>query len=375
MKTILMLTTMLYFFFFVSTIAIGSPNGNSPKLNNGKKWEIAYYEGGPYSEYTDTMRTFIDGLIELGWITNNNHPFLNAEIETPYKEWLITNAGKFLSFKKENFYSSNWDPKQRVKSRKEMIAKLQKKEIDFVIAMGTWAGLDLANNEHSVPVMILSTSDPLGAGIIKSENDSGFDHVTARVDPNRYLRQLRMFHRIVNFKKLGIAYEDTEEGRSYSAIKEAKYIAKERGFELITCKINENLPDDEQIKNSCLRCFEILSERTDAIYLTALRCADSNTGEIADFFKKERMPSFSMIGSKWVKEGIMMSISSDSGYTELSRYSADKFGKILNGMKPRSITQLCEDPLEIAINMETIRKTGFDMPLGIIKVATEIYED
>ncbi|HAR32789.1 MAG TPA: hypothetical protein DCR95_01485, partial [Desulfobacter sp.] len=39
---------------------------NAPRLNNGKKWRVSYYEGGPYSEYTDTMRTLVQGLIKIG---------------------------------------------------------------------------------------------------------------------------------------------------------------------------------------------------------------------------------------------------------------------------------------------------------------------
>jgi ABC-type uncharacterized transport system substrate-binding protein len=82
-----------------------------------------------------------------------------------------------------------------------------------------------------------------------------------------------------------------------------------------------------------------------------------------------------MLGSKWVKGGILMSISSDSGYAGLGGYNADKFGKILNGTKPRNLNQIFEDPLEIAINMATAKAIGFPMPQSMLKIAAEVYEE
>nr|WP_319493480.1 ABC transporter substrate binding protein [uncultured Desulfobacter sp.] len=362
--------------FFLSILLVPhlyAGSANAPKLNNGKKWRVAYYEGGPYSEYTDTMRTLVDGLIQLGWITADTPPDLRQETPKPYIDWLTKHGGPYLSFKPEDCYSADWDDQKRADFRKQLLEKLKHGDIDIVLAMGTWAGMDMANNQHSVPVMVLSTSDPIRAGIINSATDSGFDHVTARVDPNRYSRQLRMFHRIVGFDTLGIAFENTKEGRSYSAIDEAEQIAKERGFKLITCNVLNSMPDKIESDGVCLKCFQDLSKRADAVYVTALVCADTQTKEVADIFKKARIPSFSMLGPKWVKEGILMSISSDSGYKALSSYNADKFGQILNGTKPRSLNQILEDPLNIAINTTTAKAIGFPMPKSIMAIATEIY--
>ena len=62
-----------------------------------------------------------------------------------------------------------------------------------------------------------------------------------------------MFHRIVGFNNLGIAVEDTEDGRNYAAVNEARQIAKERGFELITCNVLDLIPDKQKAERSCFR--------------------------------------------------------------------------------------------------------------------------
>ncbi|WP_051309032.1 ABC transporter substrate-binding protein [Desulfogranum japonicum] len=346
---------------------------STPKLNDGKKWRIAYYEGGPYSDYTEEMRTLVHGLIDLGWLPDIDPPEYHKEMPKPYIEWLHTIKSPYLSFKPENCYSANWDKQLRLTCRNELLKKLKNSEIDLVIAMGTWAGIDLANNEHKVPVLVLSTSDPIEAGIIRSAEDSGLDHVTARVDPNRYLRQLRMFHRIAGFSTLGIAFEDTPDGRTYSAMDEVQTIAKEMNFKIRTCKVFDTTPDTQKSDRSCLACYRELSENVDAVYVTGLTCVDRKAKEIADIFISKRIPSFSMVGSKFVKEGMLFSISSDSGYAAKGKYNANKIGEILNGTTPRVLNQICEDPLEIAVNIKTAQKIHFSIPGGILKIAAEIY--
>jgi ABC-type uncharacterized transport system substrate-binding protein len=369
---ILQYTTLL----LISCIIFASaPYADStPKLNEGRKWRIGYYEGGPYSDYTDTMRTLVKGLIELGWIKKQNPPDYFKEMTMPYWNWLIHSGSPYLSFRSADGYSADWDDQQRMVIRQALLKKLKAGSLDLVIAMGTWAGLDLANNEHTVPVLVLSTSDPIDAGIIKSADNSGYDHVTARVDPRRYLRQIRMFHRIVEFETLGIAYENTPNGRIYSAVSTVEKIAKERGFKVITCEVLDTTTDTRKSDQSCLECYRQLSQVADAVYVTALSCVDRQTEAIADIFRKARIPSFSMTGSRFVKEGMMLSISSDSGYTKLGQYNAMKFGEILNGTKPMTLNQVFEDPLDIAVNMETVKQIGFDMPQSILNISAEIYE-
>ncbi len=345
-----------------------------PILNDGKKWRIGYYEGGPYTDYTDTMRTLVECLVDDGWINDDGFPKLTEELPMPYWDWLEKTNSPYLSFSKEDAYSAGWDVQRRKLIVDELMKKLVAKKLDLVIAMGTWAGLDLANNKHSVPVMVLSTSDPLRAGIIKSVKNSGFRHVTARIDPNRYTRQISMFHRIVGFKTMGIAYEDTPEGLIYSAVKDARTVAAERGFELVLCEVLDTTTNTEKADETCRQCFTQLSGSSDAVYVTALTCLDRIETEIAEIFRQERIPSFSMVGSRLVKKGLMLSISSDSGYKQLGKYNAGKFGEILNGREPVLLNMVFEDPLDIAVNMKTIKHVGFNMPQSIIGVATEIYE-
>ena len=46
--------------------------GTSPVLNNGRKWRIVFYEGGPHANYYNYLEATIRGLMKLGWIEKSD---------------------------------------------------------------------------------------------------------------------------------------------------------------------------------------------------------------------------------------------------------------------------------------------------------------
>ncbi|WP_321491439.1 ABC transporter substrate binding protein [uncultured Desulfobacter sp.] len=368
--------------FFIMIACTGSAGttviaDRTPTPNNGhEKWRIAYYEGGAYVDYTDSMRAIIKGLMEYGWIERAILPNIRGDVEKPYWNWLATKAqSKRLSFYKEDAFSAGWSSEQRDMVRKEVLTLLKSNKIDLVIAMGTWAGQDLATPEHHVPTIVTSTSNPIEAKIIKSARDSGLDHVTARVDPSRYLRQIRMFHRIVGFKTLGVVYENSDEGRIYAAVKELEQVAQERGFSLVRCFFTDQTEDRETSDRQCMECMEQIAEKADAVYLPAMLAIDEQICQISEMLKAKRIPSFSMLGSKHVAKGILLSVSTDEGHHTQGRYEAKKIIDILIGVRPRDLNQISPDPLDPAVNMDTAKAIGFEVPAGILRIAKKFYDN
>lgn len=348
-----------------------------PVKNNGKKWRIGYYEGGKYKDYQLTLIATIEGLMDLGWIEKTEIPPQKGIETKDLWIWLGKEAkSDYLEFVPDAYYSANWDDKLREKMAPEIIQRLkQAKDIDLMIAMGTWAGKDIANSQHQTPTLVLSTSDPIAAGIIKSVEDSGSDNVHARVDPVRHERQIRIFHDIIGFKKLGIFYEDTDAGRSYAALDKVKKVAAERGFELIVCHTIDDVPDVKRAEESVLKCVEELSAKVDAIYVTQQNGVSAeNLPKLVAIVNKHRIPTFAQAGSEEVKEGILLSIS-QAGFKADGKFHAENIAKILNGAKPRELEQAFESPPKIAINLATASIIGFDPPVDTLGAADEIYQE
>lgn len=347
----------------------------APSTNKGQKWRIAYYEGGEYIDYQQILSETVHALMKLGWIEVAEIPKQEGEQTDGIWRWLATEAkSNFIEFPLDAHYSAKWDEDVRKETVDKIVKRLNgKKDIDLLIAMGTWAGKDFANDRHATPTLVLSASDALAAGIIKSVEDSGHDHLHACVDPNRYERQVRVFHEIIGFKKLGVAYEDSVNGKSYAAIDTIQKVAKQCNFEIVPCHTLSDIPDTKTAEQSVLKCFQELSKTSDAIYVTlqggVSRRSIPNLVKIAN---ESRIPTFSQSGSEEVKYGFLVSIS-QAGFKYVGEFHALTMAKVLNGAKPNALDQLFEEPPKIAINLKTADLIGFDPPVVILGAADEIY--
>jgi ABC-type uncharacterized transport system substrate-binding protein len=368
------------FFILVSLIgfAYAADKGQfstEPRTNNGQKWQIAYYEGGEYLNYQQVLLATVRGLMQLGWIEPTEIPAQRGEQTKDLWNWMVKNLkSKYITFVSDGHYSANWDDAIRGKTTEKIIERLNnKKDIDLIIAMGTWAGKDLANDKHHVPTLVLSTSDPVLAGIIKSAEDSGFKHVHARVDPEQYARQIKLFHEIIGFKKLGVAYEDTETGRSYAAIDTINKIAKEQNFEVVPCFTKSDIPDVKLAAESVKKCFIELTKNSDAIYVTEQGGINNDSiPELIEILNSSHIPTFAQYGPEMVKYGFLLSIST-AGFKYVGAFHAETIAKIFNGAAPNQLDQVFIEPPKIALNLKTAEIVNFNPPLVILGAADEIY--
>lgn len=372
------ITIVLLVSVILPTIALAKKDRSlSPVLNQGRKWRIGYYEGGSFINYPANLRAIVTGLTELGWMASVDIPQINdATASKPIWDFLVRNAdSRYLEFVKDGYWSAQWSNDVRKVIKERVIDRLNnKKDIDFMIAMGTWAGQDLSNNRHCTPTMAVSVSDPVRSGMSATARDSGINHFHAKCDPTRYIRQLRLFHRLVQFKKLGVVYENTPVGRTYAAMADIQSVAKERNFEVIACESPFSDIDLQVSTEQTIRCHRQLAQMVDALFVTVHRGIDpKRMGELVTPLLSNRIPTWSQRGPVEVRKGILFSISR-GGFKAVGRYHAKVMAKVFNGQKPRRINQIFEDPKLIAVNTKTAELIDFKIPTGILRIADEIYD-
>ena len=374
------LTAMAIYLLSITPGAFAQNTENfptTPITNNGEKWSIGYYEGGDYIEYKKTFIATLKGLMHTGWIETTPFPDFPGDGTLQIWQWCADHLkSNYLLFKKDAYYSSNWKDELRKQQVKELIQRLNNaKDINLMIAMGTWAGQDLANDRHHTPTIALAISDALSSDIIMSYEDSGYDHIHARVDPLRYERQVEIFHEIMEFQKLGIMYENTVRGRSYACVDKIEHVAAEKQFEIIRCFIQKGVDDKAQAEQEAIRCFSELCKTADAIYVTLHMGINAHSlPTLVAIANQAGIPTFSQAGSEEVKFGLLMSIS-QAEFKYVGQYHADTMAKIFNGAKPRELSQFFEEPSQIALNLETASKIGYDPSVDILSAADEIYND
>ena len=348
---------------------------NSPTLNNDHKWRIAYLEGGEYFQYPEVLKGIVEWLMDNDWIEKKIIP---EKIKTSKQVWSWLSTGvesDYITFIDNAFWSSEWLERIRQQNRSKILWRIHNvKDIDLFIANGTWAGQDLANNLHKIPVVVCSASDPVASRIILSVEDSGYDHVHARVDPYKYQNQLRLFHRVVNFKRLGIVYVDTLSGKSYAALPDVYKMSEELNFRVITCTIPEDILADESALLT-ERCHEkLISRGIDALYLTTqIGVTLKSMSLILKPLYKEKIPIFSQTGTKEVKYGCTLSMS-QANYRYESNFYASVIARIFNGEKPRNIRQIFEEPQKIVVNNEVLKMMNLVIPNDIKQLIDEEYD-
>ncbi len=348
-----------------------------PITNSGKKWHIGYLEGGPYANYQSILKAMAESLMRSGWIESKSIPDSEDESETlTLWNFLSTKIeSDFLEFPLDAYYTSNWSDSLRSRTVEKVIERLNNSnDIDLILAFGTWAGMDLANHQHNTPVMVLSASNAIQSGIIKSVEDSGFDHIHAWIDPKKSERQLRLFHEIIGFKRLGLAYENDLSGRSYAAVEDVLRLSKELNFEVIEYHLPLGSKNTAQEEIELVKGYEELAPKIDSIYITDYAGLTRNNIKklLAPLFK-HKIPMFAQTRYDLVKYGILMS-ADRANFNKDAEFYTDTFTKILNGAKPGSLTQKFESPLKIVVNLESAKKIGFRLPIDILSGAFEIYE-
>ena len=345
---------------------------------DGSKWRIAYIQGGDYKDYLPVMTAVVRGLGDLGWLDVTDLPdFTEEEGAQKLWEWLSApDRSKYLDFAADAYYTEDWDVDLRNIIKAKLIRRAnEEKDIDLIFALGTWAGQDVATNELSTPTLVFSSSDPLASKIVKSIEDSGYDHLWARLDPTRFERQIDIFHDIIGFKKLGIVYENTLAGRSYCSVDVIEKKAKELGFELVPCFAEFSTVHKGQASRNVVACHKELAPKIDAMYITHHRGIQPRyMARLMEPLIENKIPSFSQAGSDEVRYGALLSIS-QANFRYVGAFYAETIAKVLNGAKPRDLPQVFESPPQIAINLETAEKIGYDPPVDILGAADEIYEE
>lgn len=340
-----------------------------------KIWRAIYLEGGPYSNYQHTLAHTARGLEKLGLIQN-------AEVEIPNDsestremwEWLADNTTGRIKFMRDGHYSAEWDADARPLLKEAIIERIRtRQDVDLIICMGTWAGLDMASEDLGVPVFSMSVTDAVAAGIVVSAEDSGKDNVHAQLEPGRFRRQLAMFHEIFKFKKLGVPYEDTPEGRNTCALSEIIAAAKELGIELVFATAPLDVPNEEVSYNNLKGCLDKLSQEADALYITYNATPLHRYPSLMKSINASAIPSFAQAGPSAVEYGVLMSLAQAS-FDDIGQFEADAIAAVLNGKKAREVNQIFEPELGLAINLKSAMKIGWNPPLEVLSAVDVIYQ-
>lgn len=344
---------------------------------SAKPFRLIYVQGGSYTDYQRVFRGFTLGLEEYSLVQQGNTPIpKDTDSVQPMWEWIGAHANsKDLVFLADGYYSAEYDEQKMTAITQEIADRIkQRNDVDAILSFGTLAGKYLSKLDTNVPILFVSVTDAVGAKIVPSVSDSGKDNHVAIIMPGIDERNITIFHSIFPFTRMGIAYQDTPNGRDSVALTEIEATAQKLGIQLVRCIDTFEIPDLDLASDRLAACHrKLIHDGAEAIFLTTnISLTPSNAPKILKPIMDAKLPNFSQLGSSDVKLGVLMSIA-EANTIEEGIYAANLLEQIMQGKKPRSLSQFFESYATIAINLRMAAHIGWNPSLKTLLMVDEFY--
>ncbi|MBR4401848.1 MAG: hypothetical protein IKT09_09250 [Synergistes sp.] len=349
---------------------------------NGDKYRFSFVD---YDKYMPASRQFyyiLTGLEKSGWIAAGSLPFTIAEIEARqlstaqmYDALEQADLGPYIAFAEGAFYDVCNEDKTDIASDLKSRAG---KDIDLVITFGTNAGVFVKNLGLPIPMTDFSATDPVASGIIDSATTgSGNPNVWAHVEPSLPLRQLKYYHSIRPFTKLGlIVYGD----EIISGVPDIEASAREIGFELVKYNIAEQPRETAEELDSYYELVRrqlqsMARENIDAFFLTVDLINDlSRMQDLLKPLYDKRVPVYLMDDVEALRHGALMLINAYD-LVNVGRFVANAIVQILNGAEAGSLPCVYTSAPGIYVNFDVAKRIGYTLDFEFLTACDEIYTE
>lgn len=276
-----------------------------------------------------------------------------------------------VSLEDANVIGVDWDQNKAIVSYENLSVLC-----DYIILIGMVSTkAALSQTKMAKPTIALGINNLEIQGIpISSEGSSGIPNFSYILVSRDLRDEIAKFKELVDFKELTIIVsekmaENTDKERALSQI--------EKISQSLNCNITPILIGDnvqESLKN--------IPERTDAVFLAAsYEFNDIEIEIIANYLSNNKVPSYSLV-SKYVDEGILMSISADSDAKYLNRKLAIMIDDVERGAKLSNLSVNLDIKQQLFLNMTTAREIDYSPSfqtlftakiVGEVESASEIF--
>ena len=247
-----------------------------------------------------------------------------------------------------------------------LAAELVGLKVDVIVTVGNAATGALKRATATVPIVMATSGDPVGAGLVTSlahpgGNVTGLTVIAGRDLPGKQLELLKEV--VPKFARVAYLFDAANPG-SLLAQKEFEAAARALGVELRLTEIrNEN--DLEAAFTA------IAKERVSGLLVAAGPFETVHRRRIVDLAVSSRLPA--MYGARWfVDDGGLISY----GVSVLDNFrrAATYVDKILKGAKPADLPVEQPTKFELVINLKTAKALGLTIPPSLLARADQVIE-
>ena len=200
----------------------------------------------------------------------------------------------------------------------------------------------------------------------------------ALIDRTTYQRQIKAGHKFLQFKKLGIVYEDSRDAYEYSAISSVMKEAEELGFEVLIENVNEPVSpkDEKRYYKELKEAYRRLIDRgMDTLYITVSSIDYNEKLEelLSDAIYENNIPTLAQDDVIPVINGALFGVSLVD-YSEQANHIVTQLLFYQSGEKQfQELDQVCECTPKIFVNLTTAQKIGFSISFENLQLVDSIY--
>lgn len=237
-------------------------------------------------------------------------------------------------------------------------------KVDVIVAANNVAIRAAKEATKTIPIVMLSSIDPVGAGYVESfarpgGNITGLTHLSRDISAKRVELLKELLPRL---SRVGILWDAAGPG---SAVAFKEYEAAVRAFKLDLRSIEVRGPNPD-----FAGAFQAAkTARLDALIVVANPLMGQRAKQVFELATRNRLPSMAE-GNRYVEAGGL--ISYGTNLVDLYRHAAGYVVEILRGAKPADLPIKLAERFEIFINLKTAQRLGLVIPQDVLVQADKV---
>jgi ABC-type uncharacterized transport system substrate-binding protein len=249
-----------------------------------------------------------------------------------------------------------------------VMADLVRRRVSVIATPGSVvASLAAKTATTTIPIVFGVPEDPVRLGLVANlgrpgGNATGINSFSQEVTGKR----LRLLHDLVpKATRFAVLVNPGNASSAQSTMREVRKAAGAMGVQI------------QKILNASTAgeidaAFDLLArERVDALFVASDAVLNSRGVQIATLTARERIPA-AYSAEDVVAVGGLMSYGAD--LSDLSRQVGIYAGSILKGAKPADLPVLQSAKFKFALNLQTARTLGINVPPGVLSIADAVIE-
>jgi putative ABC transport system substrate-binding protein len=301
----------------------------------GKIFRIGFLDPSTASGSAGLVEAFRQELGKLGWIEGKN--FI---IEYRFGE-------------------------QKPERVPELAADLVRLKVDLIVVSGITAALAAKKATTTIPIVMTTVSDPVGAGLVASlarpgGNVTGFSTLSFELNTKR-LEILK--DAVPKLARVGLLRPPGDSALTDLQLNELRPAA-------VALKLKLEEIETQRDPKGLESAFQTAKQQqVNAIMTMATRTFFAERKRIVELAGKYRLPAI-YFSKEFVDEGGLMSYGAD--YDDLYRRAAVYVDKILKGAKPADLPVQQASKFEFVINLKAAKQIGLTIPVRVLERADKV---